>query len=563
MKKNNEDYKSNILKERDLTSNNNIKYIKIKSMKDLSCEKEEYPYNKVKSVININNNYLHQTFSFKNKKKNVNSSERNSKINKYKTNCNKKSINKNKSYINKKYIKNKKNTKEKTKENIGCNGLEKRLSTTSINNSYDNNKKSKNNSNKNPYYTMQNFYNQFPKPEPQPKRIINQINNLNDNYINNEKTKLNNIKDDKKMLYLLSNLNLENLYNVFIYNYISFNDLFLLTKGDFTEMKIPIGPRNRIMHFIYEYKKYATIFDFKELSTFLNYYKKVINKPIINDMNNNGLFISTNNINNGPFNCFNSPIINNFLNNQNNEEIKIQKEDIENLKILSKNIINNQKLIKNNNFEKTKDVWVKKHNSLKDYNINLIKLNNNFKETKYNNTTRIREKQFNNCINSSKNDALYISSMKKLGLYKSNHNNSYINSNYNKKSKNKNFKTLSSKNLKNNFVKDENNKQHEKYQNKNYKCNYYKNISLKNSKNSNYLLEKFQNIDKEVIRFQKNYSKIQKSARNIDDRLSYLFISQKNTQKKDNLLYFRNIDSEKENIKNLNYKINYNYQNNF
>ena len=156
---------------------------------------------------------------------------------------------------------------------------------------------------------MQTFYKNYPKPEPIPKKINY---NINKNANNENENMYNCIKEDKNILYLLSNLNLEKLYNIFISNYISFNDLFLLTKEDFAEMKIPIGPRNRILHFIYEYKKCAKSFDFKELSSFLIEYKKMLAKPLMNDINNNGLVISTNNINNGPFNCFNSPIINKY-----------------------------------------------------------------------------------------------------------------------------------------------------------------------------------------------------------------------------------------------------------
>ena len=92
------------------------------------------------------------------------------------------------------------------------------------------------------------------------------------------------------------------------------------------------------------------------------------------------------------------------------------------------------------------------------------------------------------------------------------------------------------------------------------KRGYNKNILLKNCNNSNYLLEKFKNIDKEVIKFQKNYSKIQKSARNFNRRLSNIFFLQRNSQINDNLYTFMESDFEKENIRNLNYELNHNYQ---
>ena len=155
----------------------------------------------------------------------------------------------------------------------------------------------KENYNKNIPNQTQNYYNYFPQPEPFPKTI-----NYNFSINNNLKYK-NDIstskeeenyrpspsikKEDNTILYLLTNLNLGNLYNIFISNFISFNDLFLLKKEDFIEMKIPIGPRNRILHFISEYKKFGKTFDFKELSSFLIYYKKLMEKPIVGDFNFN------------------------------------------------------------------------------------------------------------------------------------------------------------------------------------------------------------------------------------------------------------------------------------
>ena len=429
---------------------------------------------------------------------------------------------------------------------------------------------------------MQNFYKFFPNPEPIPKRINynknenennlyeeNEENEENDN-IYNEKNIFNDIKEDKNILYLLSNLNLENLYNVFMENCISFNDLFLLTKEDFNEMNIPIGPRNRILHFINEYKKFAQNFDFKELSNFLNYYKKSMNKPLINDINNNRIFISTNNINNVPFNCFNNPIINNFLNNQNNNDaICTKKENIEKINIFPNKIVNEENIFAHYKIEKSKNELKVNYNSLNDKNHNndLTNLINSLKEKKYNNTTNKKLKKYNS-INSSKKNMLTNSSLKKFGFSENNKNsNRIINSkNLNIKTKN-NIKTFSSKNLKNNFMKDDRNKQLKSSYNINHKINYNKygcntNILLKNCNNSNYLLQKFQNIDKDISKFQKNYTKIQKNTRNISERLLHIFMSQKNAKINENLINYMYKDLEKEKIRNLNYEMNHNYRKN-
>ena len=166
------------------------------------------------------------------------------------------------------------------KDNINYKQTKKRvdslLDKEKINIIYQKNYFSDNNDNNKTSTTSQNFFEYFPQPEPFPK-TINYNFNINNNlkyktdYSNSKDSTIanstfNNKKEDNNILYLLMNLNLGNLYNTFISNCISFHDLFLLTKDDFIEMKIPIGPRNRIIHFIREYKKSGKNFDFMELS---------------------------------------------------------------------------------------------------------------------------------------------------------------------------------------------------------------------------------------------------------------------------------------------------------
>ena len=57
-------------------------------------------------------------------------------------------------------------------------------------------------------------------------------------------------------------------------------------------MKIPIGPRNRLLNFIKKYKSYAKTFDLNELSSFMNKYKESFNS---NENNTLGETPSTNN----------------------------------------------------------------------------------------------------------------------------------------------------------------------------------------------------------------------------------------------------------------------------
>jgi hypothetical protein len=160
-------------------------------------------------------------------------------------------------------------------------------------------------------------------------------------------------KEDSNILYLLMNLNLGNLYNIFISNCISFSDLFLLNKEDFIEMKIPIGPRNRIMHFILEYKKVGKKFDFMELSNFLNYYKKIMDKPFMDETNFIRSFYQKDNKDENKENI-------NYL----NESIKEKGLSvIENSNNTEKKLINISKENKlNNNCHKLKKYNLKKPN---------------------------------------------------------------------------------------------------------------------------------------------------------------------------------------------------------
>ena len=94
--------------------------------------------------------------------------------------------------------------------------------------------------------------------------------------------------NDTKLIYALKTLNLENLFNNFDFNSITFNDLCLLTKEDLIEMNLPIGPRNRILHFAKEYKNYAKNYDINELINFFQSHKQFIINTI-NDFHFNFL----------------------------------------------------------------------------------------------------------------------------------------------------------------------------------------------------------------------------------------------------------------------------------
>jgi hypothetical protein len=63
----------------------------------------------------------------------------------------------------------------------------------------------------------------------------------------------NKVRDDK-LIELLKKLDLEDHLYTFMENKINFCDLVLLTKEDFIELNIKLGPRNRLLKFIEDYK---------------------------------------------------------------------------------------------------------------------------------------------------------------------------------------------------------------------------------------------------------------------------------------------------------------------
>ena len=111
----------------------------------------------------------------------------------------------------------------------------------------------------------------FPKPEPTPIKIdkstkyinISKNFDFNNKYSDNEKN-----LGDIRLKTFLHNLNLDYLSSIFKDNYINFKDLFLLTKDDFIEMKVPIGPRNKIIYFIVLYKKTMRNFEMNDILFF-------------------------------------------------------------------------------------------------------------------------------------------------------------------------------------------------------------------------------------------------------------------------------------------------------
>ena len=384
---------SRIIKDRTNTKEKNLNTINvIKKIKNCKTERKN---DKINFTNELDYNYLNQTSSILHK---IGKSK--SSLKKIK-NC--KNNNKNLKNLNSVYSQN--NLILKTNINYhqnkgGKNSLFdiEKLNIISHNNYFNENNKS------NIRNTNKNFYGYFPRPEPFPKTINynfsinNNLKYKNDNSSSKDESNSNknNKIEDNNILYLLINLNLGNLYNIFMSNYITFNDLFLLSKDDFIEMKIPIGPRNRIMHFLSEYKKFGKKFNFMELANFLNHYKKFMDKPNCNDIS----------------------FVENIYNKENIDEFKGNFDSL---------IGNNKKGLllfagKSNKSDKN----LIKHSEGKDKNIHRLKKYNssNFHDNKENKNTN------NNIIKSRdvtyrKNEKILVS--KKLKKYNSDKNNNIKN----------------------------------------------------------------------------------------------------------------------------------------
>jgi hypothetical protein len=59
---------------------------------------------------------------------------------------------------------------------------------------------------------------------------------------------------DAKLEILMEALDFKEYGDIFLKNKVKFDDLFILTKEDLNELKIPLGPRNRILKFVEEFR---------------------------------------------------------------------------------------------------------------------------------------------------------------------------------------------------------------------------------------------------------------------------------------------------------------------
>ena len=397
------------------------------------------------------------------------------------------------------------------------------------------------------YSSLQKFFEKNNLKEVKKYKInSNNFQNFIQNINNNENIKDNKFTNiyDKRIIFILSNLDLDDLINKFSYHCITFNDLFLLTKQDLLEMKIPIGQRNRLMHFLDKYKSLSNNYDFNEITKYLDKYKKIYknNSYIDRDISNN--------INTMP-NFKN----NNYQNNCIKDNINKEKENLNKINLyLNNNNIKNEpkKIINNNIYESIKKNKEDKFTNYEIDNNNILyqsKNNENIEKQKHNNLSN----QTNNLIkndndnNINKNENINISIFKR--------NNSNI-------EKNKYYPTNSSiSNSKGVSIDDFNSQENEILNKRNNKKNNSTIISnndttsttINNKIRSNHFLQKCNNILNEVNNFNTIYTQMKQKTQNRNKQISLLL------NKKNNFDYFKDkinynefkINKEKEEVNNI------------
>ena len=414
-----------------------------------------------------------------------------------------------------------------------------------------------NNKNYSEYFLRNDLFNDNKKeeqneeiPEPEPYIINKYItknksyNNFNKVKINNNCEKINQSKSnsnrnknttDLKLNFTLSNLELNELKNVFEDNYIFFEDLFLLTKEDFIEMKIPIGPRNRLLNFIKKYKNYAKTFDLNELSSFMNKYKDSINSNEIDTTigetpSTNNKYRST--MTNSKEKKLNISNLEEETNNNNKNNIIDDLNEIINQNNNNNKRCNTYKTIESRNYN-DEDIDTEKDNNKNNNNVNKnIFSNSLFNEfTSY--ATDLKDSNFDFVdVNNTKNqNKLNKSNMLKIECL-----NSLISKN------NSPFITN------NDLIQNKNNKVGNQ--------NIY--VKTKSKMQQNTYYKNYQNIFSEIEKYQMNYEKMKKENDDRNNKINNLLDKKNKTNiqylkmKLKNSKYYNDEDLVNESARDLN-----------
>ena len=395
----------------------------------------------------------------------------------------------------------------------------------------------------------------YPKPEPTPLKIdkTTKYINISKNFDINNKN-INNIENDVdiRLITFLHKMNLDYLANTFKNNYVNFQDLFLLNKDDLIEMKIPIGPRNKLIYYIEQYKKTMKNYELEDISYFFSYNNgqnidmisstmpSSYNNDISNKLKENSNFLLASNSEtkrgyNFHYNIGNENNDINIINNKNklDTSFKGNNPDRSRKNSINKNI---SKIEKRNNFNMYDlrcskiisdfNKFEKKNNSIItskkiekiaqkknyhksgsfifSYNFN-NKINKNNKNKISHNNNFLKVQDFNK-KKSTKNNKYYFrnslsSFFENISLNKSdNKNNNRLKLNL-KTSKITNHSNDSFLiNNKNNNIK----------KNKNIKRN--KSMEIKENFNEKNLLENFKSLNSEVEKFENKYKRLKKDS---------------------------------------------------
>ena len=325
-------------------------------------------------------------------------------------------VNKSSKYINQKknssYNLNKNILKKNSSNYFNKNYYNKFFNQNDMNNIIPNNVNSLNNEIINDDYhfgnSLNSFYNKAFNTE-RDKMVQNKLSekNLLINNGNYNNTVVNN-EDEYKLIYILKNLNLSYLIDSFRINYINFSDLFLLTKEDFVEMKIPIGPRNKILNFIQEYKKYMKNLEMEELSNFFNINKNKLSQGVNPQFQISENLLSTMPTTNNEFSnrikekSNNIDIIYNnaFSIGKIEEPIKKIKSDRDitsyNLKVKENNNYNSSNSLLSSSYNNKKDIFKRNSSCLKNLKANSYFNSNNNLFNYYKNNSVINKKKLSN-----------------------------------------------------------------------------------------------------------------------------------------------------------------------
>ena len=385
-----------------------------------------------------------------------------------------------------------------------------------INNSKDNKKHKRNNTN---LISNNNF-----------KNFIENINNENSTGNINEFFKNNRCKStyDTKLIYVLKILDLDNLINIFSNNCINFNDLFLLTKQDLIEMNIPIGQRNRLIHFLDKYKSSAKNYDFKEVQNFLDIYK---NNNIFKEKNSTiNNITSIPNFKKNNYDNINNKNINNknisnkdYLNN-NNESKKIKNTNYT-IELYKNNIVHNTNIVKYNLQSSQKDI---QNDKQPDNTPNNNNLNINISNFERNNSNIDMNKNYQTFSSISNSKA---ASIEDLNYKDYNHDSSKI---LFKRNTQKSSSTINS----------------------NIDQNDTTVTTINNKIRSNHFLQNCNNLLDEVDNFNSIYTKLKQKTQNRNKQITLLLNKKTNIEylrdKINNEEYNKIEYKEKKNIINMN-----------